>query len=212
VLATLLLSLALVQTPGSLRAQTPAPLDRQVARIAAETEPARWRPTLLGLVRRTLDGTLKLHDLYPHVGQLRGKLLAVLADPAWQQGRIAPAARARHLLALWHDRRDRAVIDAFLVEAKRYASRAPGGIEGRTLGEAVERWRDHHFRREGIADPRRRTANWTRILRGADGRRALVVHSVRYAHWGYEMDLVFTRAGGRWRLHLVLRTRTDHFR
>jgi hypothetical protein len=198
-----LCAVALLAAAPPALAEGPAARPPGLDAVLAERDSGRSREALRALVQRTLDGKLRVVELYPHVGALREKLLAALGDPAWQAGRTSPAARARHLLSLWHDPRDRVVIEAFLRESKRFAARAPRGIS--------QRWRDHHFTREGFPDRARRTANWTRSHLGADGRRALVVHEVRYAHWGYEMQLVFTRVRGPWELQLVLHTRRDHF-
>jgi hypothetical protein len=132
----------------------------EVARLWASGDAARWKPALLALVKRSLDGgsavggprgrpaggsDLKPAALYRWIGQIREPLLACQGDPAWQQKDhrgFSPASWARYLLALWHDPRDGAAVHTFLAERKDFAKAAPAGLDGKTLTEALERYAD----------------------------------------------------------------------
>ena len=78
------------------------------------------------------------------------------------------------------------------------------------MAAALEKWRDHHFTREGIPDPRKRTANWLTVL-SQDDQRALVEHYVRYQHWAYSQVLALRRQQDQWVVRLLIEGVWEHF-
>ncbi|MBI5480051.1 MAG: hypothetical protein HY906_14385 [Deltaproteobacteria bacterium] len=195
----------------------------EVSRLVASGNAARWKPALLALVQRslqggtgptgprarTLDGTddLKPAALFRWIGSIREALLACQKDSAWQQKDHrgpSPASWARHLLALWYDPRDEGQVRTFLAERKDFARAAPAGLEGKTLTEALNRYADQHFAREGYKDKKKRPPNHFSTTLAPDGDRALVRHWVEYLHWGYAQELVVTKQADRWRVRLVM--------
>lgn len=199
----------------------------EVSRLVATGDATRWKPALLALVKRSMDGGggrgrasggadgLKAVALFRWLGVIREPLLACQKDPAWQQKDhrgFSPASWARHLLALWYDPRDEGLVRTFLVERKDFARAAPAGLEGATLGAALDRYADQHFAREGYPGAKKRPSNHFSTTLAPDGSRALVRHWVEYLHWGYAQDLVVTKEAGRWRVRVIMSAERWHNR
>jgi hypothetical protein len=185
----------------------------ELAALAAETDPAKWKPRVRLLLQQRLDDKLDEVALFPHLGGLRDKLLAVMDEPESQLADRRGFSRgsvARSLLALWSDPRDSALVTRWLAENKRFAEAAPPGLTGSTIEQALAKWRDYHFTREGFANPAGRTANWL-STKAATDEHALCEHHVRYKHWGYTMELVLTKAQGLWAVRVVMHTMHEDY-
>jgi hypothetical protein len=185
----------------------------EVSRLVASGDP-QWKPALLALVRRSM-GDLKPVALFRWIGLIRDPLAACQKELEWQQQDprgFSPASWARYLLALWHDPRDAALVRAFLAERKDFARAAPAGLEGRTLTEALDRYADRHFAKEGYKDKAKRPPGHFSTTLAPDGSRALVRHWVEYLHWGYAQDLVVTKEAGRWRVRVIMSAERWHNR
>lgn len=179
--------------------------------IAADAELSSWEPRLRRLVARHADGDLQDEALFAPLPILRDKLLLAARQPSWQEKDhrgVSLGARARYLIALAGDGRDDALLAVVLKESP-FMHRAPSGIAGKTMHEALERWREHHFVREGVTDPSKRTANHFTVL-SEDDHRALVEHYVRYRHWAYSQTLVLRCDRGRWIATMVIKGVTQH--
>jgi hypothetical protein len=94
-------------------------------------------------------------------------------------------------------------VQAFLAERKDFARAVPAGLAGKTVGEALDRYADHHFAREGYKDKKRPPSSFHTVL-SPDGTRALVRHWVEHLHWGYAQDLVLTKQADRWRVRIIM--------
>jgi hypothetical protein len=194
----------------------PEKVAAEAAAIVAEEERTRWEPRLRALL-------LGLHDGPPHqferniaavfleMGGLRGKLLLAMGEPAWQQqehGRSA-SSEAHLLLTLWGDPRDEAIA-LQTYRTGRWIRPAPVRLAGATLDVALEKWRDYHFKREGVPDRNKRTANWLRVLAQTEDC-AYVEHHVRYRHWAYSTLLSVRKQGKQWVVRTTVEGRVVHF-
>jgi hypothetical protein len=198
--------------------QEPNSRAAEVQAVVAEPDRARWEPRLRALMLGLRDGDpgqyqASVAALFPHMDRLRDKLLAAMGGPSWQekgeQGRSA-AQETRAMLALWADPRDAAVARQAFEEDK-WMQPAPVRLAGATLDAALEAWRDYHFKREGIPDPAKRTANWLNVLAKTDCC-AFVQHHVRYARWGYSSLISARKQGNLWMVRTIAQGTRIHFR
>jgi hypothetical protein len=184
--------------------------------IVAESDRARWEPRLLELLVALRDDSSyhpekNVAAVFPEMGGLRDKLLQAMDGPAWQQeerGRSA-ASEARRMLTLWGDPRDGAIAQRTYQESK-WMLPAPVRLAGPTLDAALEKWRDYHFKREGVPDRNKRTANWLRVLAKTDSC-AYVDHYVRYRYWAYSMLLSVRKEGKLWMVQSIAEGRHEDF-
>ena len=203
---------------SSMAAEPPPPAGSawtatELAALVAETDPAKWQPRVRELLQQRLDDKLDEVVVFPFLGGLRDKLRAVMDEPESQladQRGFSRGSVARSLLALWSDPRDSALVTRWLGENKRFAEAAPPGLTGSTIEQALAKWRDYHFAREGFANPAGRTANWLSTMAATD-EHALCQHYVRYKVWGYTMQLVLTKEQGQWAVRIVMHTMTEHY-
>ncbi len=166
----------------------------QARAIAAESDQAVWEPRLRAFIGDLSKPTVAFWPqlVFEQLGVLRDKLLLLAEDPRWEDPRL--------LLALRDDPRDEALVRRF-VARNQYAALAPRALTGKTVNEALERWREHHFEVERVPGPR--TSNWLTVLARTD-HHALVEHYVRYQHWAYTTELTARKQDGHWTVRLVL--------
>jgi hypothetical protein len=203
---------------SDLSQQQSAEVAAEALGIVAEQERSRWEPRLRALMLHLRDDVLHNREkrtaaVFQHMDGLRPKLLLAMNAPAWQaQGPrgFTAASEARTLLTLWGDPRDTAVAKIAYRERK-WLQPAAVRLAGATLDASLEKWRDYHFKREGITDRTKRTANWLRVLAKTDCC-AYVEHHVRYRYWAYSTLLAVRKQRDVWVVHTVAEGTHVHFR
>ena len=191
------------------------PLDREVDDVFLSSLPAVADPEerlwgVLELVGARQFG-LTLRDVHPYIGGLRPDLRLIASSPAFARAddRGTPADRARRLLTWWADPAD-ADLTASWLAAHDSLRPPPTKLRSPFVDGLCSVWADVHFEDEEIP-ARGRTAHgcFERRL-SKDGSRAHLTFWVRYAHWGYEMELVAINKG-EWELVLIGDGVIDHF-
>ena len=69
-----------------------------------------------------------------------------------------------------------------------------------------------HFEREGYCASQSIPFNTLRVQIAPSGDHGLVLHTVRYAHWGYSLHLVLVRLNGVWQVRRVIDNEHWHAR
>lgn len=179
--------------------------------LAAAAEPVERLWLLLEVIGARQMGAPAPTVVYPHVGALRADLGAVARSTAFappDDRAFTPRDRALALLAAWGDPADADLVAPYL---ERTPALRPGPPEavGPTIDAVCARWADDHFAREKVE-----TRTWHACdvpVTAPDGRHAVAVFRVRYAHWGYSHLLFLRKDDAGWRLHLAGEHEREHY-
>jgi hypothetical protein len=183
----------------------------RIAEITAEKdlEERLWR------ILEVLHGG---DELFAYIGDMRPDLLRIANSGAFSRldSRYeSPLTRALLLLMLWQDPQDQELLARALMKALNepenenyrfcrvcFLSRLPEKeIAGKSFDEVIDRWYEWHCIQEKINGRRPPHCVKKKIVDLSE-QHAYITIDVRYAHWGYEQNLVLLRTEGLWRLKL----------
>ena len=212
--ATAAPSAAAPRRPAAAAASSAArgSFDSELRAVLAERDGA-CSSAILALVQRDMAGLRNSREVFPHVGRLRERLLACQTHPQWtaeDHRRLSAAKWARMWLAMWGDPADDEIVERFLSERSKFAHRE-SGVEAKSAHEAMAKWVEQHFTREGFPDPGKRTAHGWDLVVPEQGGRALGLFHVHYQHWGYAIQVVLVERDARWRARISLHAESWHF-
>ncbi|HSK77022.1 MAG TPA: carboxypeptidase-like regulatory domain-containing protein [Thermoanaerobaculia bacterium] len=192
-------------------------LDREIGRhflkaLVAEPDPESRIWGLLEILG-SRQFSYDIAEVFPFLGALRADLLAILESRAFTRPDDeprpgSPDEQARELLAFWADPRDEPLVRDW--KRARSVVLPASELSGEDLFGACTAWAAESCKSRTDTNPP--PAFCDVKATDAEGTRALVNLSVRYAYWGSEEHLVFVREGKSWKLRLVVQGRISHWR
>jgi hypothetical protein len=177
--------------------------------LAAQTEPARFQwlaRDLLTPSMGTVGETLPMEEVLPFLKTLRPWLRALLpAKPALVKQRDLPEQQHRAILLLAYlgDPQDDALVDAW-ASKQNFVARPPKPCQGATADTAAREWQKVHFAKEGYGPSQSVPYNTMQTQIAPSDDHGLVLHTVRYAHWGYSQYGVLVRLNDTWEVRRVI--------
>jgi hypothetical protein len=184
--------------------------NKYLTALVAQSEPARFRQFAMDLLAPS-EGTITSSGLLPEpvlpfLRALRPGLRALFpAEPR----QIAPASlkadqdRAALMLAALGDPQDDTLVDRWAAK-KNFISRPPKPCRGPTPEAAARVWQRVHFNLEGATSPETIPFSTQQSQIAPSGDYGLVLHTVRYANWGYSQYLVLVRMSQVWEVRRVI--------
>lgn len=185
--------------------------------LTSAADDAQFRERALDLLspsEGTVGESLPMESILPVLATLRPRLRAyVTADSAQLARRDLPKDQHRALLMLawWSDPADDALLDPWGT-AQNLASRPSRRCSGPTLHAALQAWESLHWEKEGIKPGAPRPYSSVNISQAPGEQHAIVMHSVRYAHWGYSQLVILVKGQGAWDVRRVLQHEHWHGR
>ncbi len=189
-------------------------LDRKVdpaylIALRAVSDPAE-RATRMAEILAAGEVHYAVEPLFPFLGELRQDLLNASAPPAQTRTDKLVVDRALELLAFLGDPRDRERLAPWLA-ANRWFDASPQPLTAPSLDALCTAWAAVHFANERLKQGEWPPHECTYAVLDFAQTRAMMLFQVDYAHWRYNMYLVFDRDGKDqpWQLRAVVMHETD---
>jgi len=184
--------------------------DEYLTELAAQSEPGRFKQLAMDLLAPS-EGTvgndgLQIEHVLPFLKSLRERLRALLPAKPGQIKSIKLKDyqdKAALLLAYLGDPRDDALVDGWAVKND-FVSSPSKSCKGPTPEAAARAWQKLHFKKEGYRTPENFPFNTLQTHIAPSGDHGLALHTVRYANWGYSMNLVLVRLNQVWEVRRII--------